>query len=239
MANGDIKYKRILLKISGEALAGEVKNGVEDSAVRKICEVIKNVTEMGVQVGVVIGGGNFWRGRTGGEMDRARADHMGMLATVMNSIALQDGLRQVGVEARVMTAIEIVEVAEPYNIEKAIRHLEKGRVVIIGGGTGAPFFSTDTAAALRAAEIKADALMMMKNIGYIYTDDPKKNPDAQKIYEITYDEILAKKLSVIDFTATSFCMDRKIPIVIFGMEAPDKIADAIRGENIGTIVKEA
>lgn len=239
MVNGDIKYKRILLKVSGEALAGETKNGVEDKAVRKICEVIKNVTEMGVQVGVVIGGGNFWRGRTGGEMDRVRADHMGMLATIMNSIALQDGLRQVGVEARVMTAVEIVEVAEPYNIEKAIRHLEKGRVVIIGGGTGAPFFSTDTAAALRAAEIKADALMMMKNIGYIYTDDPKKNPDAQKIYEITYDEILAKKLSVIDFTATSFCMDRKIPIVIFGMEAPDKIADAIRGENIGTIVKEA
>ncbi len=234
----DIKYKRILLKISGEALSGK-DGSIDDEATRYICGAVKNVCDMGVQVALVIGGGNFWRGRTGGEMDRARADHMGMLATVMNAIAVQDMLRQLGVEARVMTSVEMNAFAEPYNIERARRHLSKGRVVIIGGGTGAPFFSTDTAAALRAAEIEADALMMMKNIGYIYTADPKLDPTAEKIYEITYSEILEKKLAVIDFTATTFCMERKIPVVLFGMNDPYRITDAIKGENIGTIVKEA
>ncbi len=235
----EIKYKRILLKVSGEALSGKGAAGVSDAETREVCKAIKSVVDLGVQVAIVVGAGNFWRGRSGGEMDRVRADHMGMLATVMNSLALQDTMLQMGVDTRVMSAIEMNQIAEVYNIQKARRHLEKGRVVIIAGGTGAPFFSTDTAAALRAAEIEADALVMMKNIGYIYTADPKTNPDAEKMYETTYSEILDKKLSVMDFTATTFCMDRKIPIVLFGMDDADKITDAIKGINIGTIVKEA
>ncbi len=233
------KYKRILLKLSGEALAGEQRFGLNHEVIAPVVEQIVQIHNMGVEVGLVIGGGNFWRGRQGTKMDRTTADQMGMLATVMNSLALQDTMLQMGVDTRVMSAIEMNQIAEVYNIQKARRHLEKGRVVIIAGGTGAPFFSTDTAAALRAAEIEADALVMMKNIGYIYTADPKTNPDAEKMYETTYSEILDKKLSVMDFTATTFCMDRKIPIVLFGMDDADKITDAIKGINIGTIVKEA
>lgn len=232
-------YKRVLLKISGEALAGETKFGIDNAALSRICGSIKEVVQMGIQVGIVVGGGNFWRGRAGGGMDRTRADHMGMLATVINALALQDELERLGVETRVQTAIEMKEIAEPYIRNKAISHLNKGRTVIFGCGLGAPFFSTDTAAALRAAEIDADVLMLAKNIGYIYTDDPKKNPDAQKIYEITYSEMLSKKLAVIDFTATSFCMDRDIPILLFGLDDPKNIVKALKGENIGTLVKEA
>ncbi|MDP4153929.1 MAG: UMP kinase [Bacillota bacterium] len=232
-------YKRVLLKISGEALAGDKKSGLDADTINNICDKIKEIIGMGVQLGIVVGGGNFWRGRNGAEMDRTRADHMGMLATVLNSLALQDALENKGVPTRVMTAIEMKEIAEPYIRNKAVCHLEKGRVVIFGCGLGVPFVSTDTAAALRAAEINADILLLAKNINYIYSDDPKKNPNAEKLLEISYSEILAKRLGVMDATATSFSMDTNMPIMLFGLDDPENLVRAIKGEKIGTIVKEA
>ena len=233
------KYKRILLKISGEALAGEQKTGLDFGVIGQVCDVIKACTELGVQVGVVIGGGNFWRGVKNGEgkMARSRADHMGMLATVMNSLALADALEALGVPVRVQTAIEMRSVAAPYIRSTAIRHLEKGRVVIFGCGTGNPFFSTDTAAVLRAAEIDADVILLAKNIDGVYSADPRKVPDAVKYESITYSDVLAQRLQVMDSTATSLSMDNKIPVLLFALKDPENILRAIMGEKIGTIVQ--
>jgi len=232
------KYKRVLLKLSGEAIAGQGRDILDYKILSEICGVIKHCVESGVQIAIVVGAGNIWRGRQGSNMDRTRADHMGMLATAINALALQDSLEQIGVPTRVLTAIEMKQFAEPYIRNKATSHLEKGRVVIFGCGIGSPFFSTDTAAALRAAEINADVIMMAKNIDGIYTDDPRKNPDAVKLDSISFDEILSEHLAVIDSTAASFCMDNRIPLLIFGLDDPSNIEKAVMGENIGTIVKE-
>ncbi len=231
-----IKYKRVLLKISGEALAGENRFGIDYDVVQKVCEQIKVCVEMGAEIGIVVGGGNFWRGRSGAGMDRTRADHMGMLATVMNSLALCDALLNAGVEARVQTAIEMRQIAEPYIRNKAIRHFEKGRVVIFGCGTGNPFFSTDTAAALRAAEIDAEAILLAKNVDGVYSADPKLDPNAELIREISYLEVLNRELGVMDTTATSLCMDNDIPIVVFGIADPQNIVRTLQGEQLGTLV---
>ena len=234
------KYRRVLLKISGEALAGDAHRGLDFDVIGSVCDVIKRCVEYGVQVGIVVGGGNFWRGiKDGGDrMERTRADHMGMLATVINCLALADSLEQRGVEVRVQTAIEMSRIAEPYIRGKAIRHLEKGRVVIFGCGTGNPFFSTDTGAVLRAAEINADAILLAKNVDGVYSDDPVKNPDAVKFDEITYDEVLSKHLTVMDSTATSLSMDNHIPIILFALKDPENILRVVMGEKIGTVVKE-
>ena len=232
------QYKRILLKLSGEVLAGEQKLGLDFDTVRSICSAIREVTQMGVQVAIVVGGGNFFRGRTGGSMDHTRADHMGMLATVMNSLALADGLEQLGVPVRVQTAITMQQIAEPYIRNRAVRHLEKGRVVIFGCGTGNPFFTTDTAAALRAAEIDADIMFKASNVDGIYDKDPHKYPDAKKYDYLSFTEILAHDLRVMDGTAASLCRDNKLPILVFNLEDPANIVKAVQGENIGTIVKE-
>jgi len=239
MNQGKPVYKRILLKLSGEALARGGKPGeiLNYDFVSEICDVIKECTEMGVQVGIVVGGGNIWRGRQGGKMDRTRADHMGMLATVINSLALQDSLESLGVGTRVMTAIEMKECAEPYIRNKAVSHLNKGLVVIFGCGIGSPFFSTDTAAVLRAAEIGADIVLMAKNVDGVYTADPKTDPSAKKLSEIHYTDILSQRLGAMDSTATSFSMDNKIPILLFGLDEPHNIIRAICGEKIGTIVQ--
>lgn len=233
-------YKRVLLKISGEALAGSKGSGLDFEMIGSVCDVIKQCLDMGVQVGLVVGGGNFWRGakNSGGAMERTRADHMGMLATVINCMALADSLEQRGVEVRVQTAIEMSRIAEPYIRGKAIRHMEKGRVVIFGCGTGNPFFSTDTGAVLRAAEINADAILLAKNVDGVYSDDPAKNPDAVKYDEITYAEVLAKRLMVMDSTATSLSMDNHMPIILFALKDPENIYRVVMGEKIGTIVKE-
>ena len=232
------KYKRILLKISGEALAGEQKTGLDFGVIGQVCDVIKACTELGVQVGVVIGGGNFWRGVKNGEgyIERTRADHMGMLATAMNCMALADVLEQKGVDVRVQTALEIRAVAEPYIRAKAIRHLEKGRVVIFGCGIGCPFFSTDTAAVLRAAEIGAEVILLAKNIDGVYSADPHVDPSAVKYDAITYDEVLAKHLAVMDLTATSLAMENDIPVVVFALADPQNIVRAVMGEPVGTVV---
>lgn len=234
------QYKRVLLKISGEALAGDASRGLDFGVIGQVCNVIKKCTEIGVQVGIVVGGGNFWRGVKDGEgrMERTRADHMGMLATTLNCLALADMLEQTGVEVRVQTAIEMRSIAEPYIRSKAIRHLEKGRVVIFGCGTGNPFFSTDTAAVLRAAEIDADVILLAKNIDGVYSADPNKDPAAVKYDSITYNDILAQHLEVMDSTATSLSMDNKIPVLLFALKDPQNILRAIMGEKIGTIVKE-
>ena len=233
-------YKRILLKVSGEALAGEASRGLDFDVIGKVCDVIKRCTEAGVQIGIVVGGGNFWRGvKDGGDrMERTRADHMGMLATAINCLAVADVLEQKGVDVRVQTAIEMRAVAEPYIRSRAIRHMEKGRVVIFGCGTGNPFFSTDTAAVLRAAEIDADAILLAKNIDGVYSADPNKDASAVKYDSITYDEVLAKHLAVMDSTATSLSMDNRIPIHVFALKDPQNIIRALKGEKIGTIVKE-
>ncbi|MGM9662208.1 MAG: UMP kinase [Oscillospiraceae bacterium] len=235
------KYKRVLLKISGEALAGEKHFGLDFEVIGRVCDVIKRCAEMGVEVGIVIGGGNFWRGVKNGEgyIERTRADHMGMLATAMNCMAVADVLEQKGVPVRIMTALEIREVAEPYIRARAVRHLEKGRVVLFGCGIGSPFFSTDTAAVLRAAEINADVILLAKNIDGVYDSDPAKNPAAEKFDAITYEEVLARHLAVMDSTATSLSMDNHIPVLVFALKDPENIIRAIRGEQIGTIVKEA
>ena len=234
------KYKRVLLKISGEALAGEKKFGLDFEVMGRVADVIRECVEMGVQVGVVIGGGNFWRGVKNGEgyIERTRADHMGMLATTMNCMAMADVLEQKGVDVRVQTALEIRAVAEPYIRARAIRHLEKGRVVIFGCGTGNPFFSTDTAAVLRAAEINAEVILLAKNIDGVYDSDPAKNADARKFDAITYDDVLAMHLAVMDSTATSLSMDNHIPVLVFALKDPYNIVRAVKGERIGTIVKE-
>ena len=234
------KYKRVLLKISGEALAGEKHFGLDFGVMGQVADVIKECVEMGVQVGIVIGGGNFWRGVKNGEgyIERTRADHMGMLATAMNCMAMADVLEQKGVDVRVQTALEIKEVAEPYIRARAIRHLEKGRVVIFGAGTGNPYFSTDTAAVLRAAEIGADVILLAKNVDGVYSADPVKDPNAVKYDTISYDDVLAQHLAVMDSTATSLSMDNHIPVLLFALKDPRNIIRALCGENVGTIVKE-
>jgi uridylate kinase len=233
-------YKRVLLKISGEALAGSQRTGLDFQVIGQVCDVIKQCVELGVQVGIVIGGGNFWRGTKdgGGKMERTRADQMGMLATVLNCLAVADVMEQKGMAVRVQTAIEMRAVAEPYIRSRAIRHLEKGRVVIFGCGTGNPFFSTDTAAVLRAAEINADVILLAKNVDGVYTADPVKDPTAVKFDSITYDDVLAKHLGVMDSTATSLSMDNHIPVLLFALKNPGNILKAVCGEKIGTIVKE-
>ena len=233
------KYKRVVLKLSGESLAGEQGFGINPTVVEAIAKQIKRVHETGIDVAIVVGGGNIWRGLAGSAkgMDRAQADYMGMLATRMNALAMQDGLQQVGVNSRVQTAIEMRQVAEPYIRGKAIRHMEKGRVVIFGAGTGNPYFSTDTTAALRAAEIKADVILMgKKGTDGIYDSDPNKNPDAKKFDTLSYSEILARRLAIMDSTATSLCMDNDIPLVVFNIEDYENIYRAAVGETIGTTV---
>ena len=234
------QYKRVLLKISGEALAGDKHFGLDFDVIGNVCDVVKQCVEMGVEVGIVIGGGNFWRGvKNGtGKMERTRADHMGMLATVMNCLAVADVLEQKGVPVRVQTAIEMRAIAEPYIRLRAVHQLEKGSVVIFGCGTGNPYFSTDTAAVLRAAEINADVILLAKNVDGVYDSDPVKNPDAKKYDQISYDDVLAQHLSVMDSTATSLSMDNKIPVLLFALEDPQNIIRAICGEKVGTIVKE-
>ena len=234
------KYKRVLLKISGEALAGSMSRGLDFDVIGNVCDAIKKCSDLGVEVGVVIGGGNFWRGlKDGGDrMERTRADHMGMLATAINALAIADTLEQKGVDVRVQTAIEMRSVAEPYIRSKANRHLEKGRVVIFGCGTGNPFFSTDTAAVLRAAEIGAEVILLAKNIDGVYSADPNLDPTAVKYDSITYDDMLAQRLQVMDSTATSLSMDNQIPILLFALKDPENIVRAVMGEKIGTIVKE-
>ena len=234
------QYKRVLLKVSGEALAGDASRGLDFDVIGQVCDVIKKCTETGVQVGIVVGGGNFWRGlKDGGDrMERTRADHMGMLATAINALAIADVLEQKGVDVRVQTAIEMRAVAEPYIRSKAIRHMEKGRVVIFGCGTGNPYFSTDTAAVLRAAEIDADAILLAKNIDGVYSADPRKDPTAVKYDSISYDDVLAQHLEVMDTTATSLSMDNKIPVILFALKDPENIYRVVMGEKIGTIVKE-
>ena len=235
----DKKYKRIVLKLSGEAMAGEKGFGIDPTVVYSLAKQIKEVVEHGVEVAVVNGGGNIWRGLAGSAkgMDRAAADYMGMMATVMNALALQDALEKMDVDTRVQTAIEMRQVAEPYIRRKAIRHMEKGRVVIFGAGTGNPYFSTDTTAALRAAEIEADVILMAKKgTDGMYDSDPNKNPDAKKFDKLTYIEILNKGLQVMDTTATSLCMDNKIPLLVFNIDDHKNIVKAALGEDIGTTV---
>ena len=235
----EIKYKRVLVKISGEALAGEAGFGLDKNVIDKVVDAISEAVNLGCQVGIVVGGGNFWRGaKNGVGMERTRADHMGMLATTMNSLALADAFEQRGVPVRVQTAIEMRAIAEPYIRLRAVRHLEKGRVVIFGCGMGNPYFSTDTVAVLRGAEINADVIMMAKNIDGIYDSDPRKNPDAKRFDEITYKEILSRGLAALDSTATSLSMDNKIPVLLFALEDPQNIVRVIRGEKIGTIVHQ-
>ncbi len=230
-------YKRILLKLSGEALAGTKGTGLDFDKVLEICASVKKCVDLGTQVGIVVGGGNFWRGRSSGKMDRTRADHMGMLATVINALALADALEQLGVDVRVQTAIEMSKIAEPYIRNRAIRHLEKGRVVIFGCGTGNPFFSTDTGATLRAVEIDADIIFKATNVDGVYDSDPKLNPDAKRYTKISQMEVLDKGLKVMDSTAASLSMDNDMPILVFSLEDPDNIVKALCGEDIGTIVK--
>ena len=231
------KFKRVLLKLSGEALAKDVDGIYNHGFIDEIAATVKKCINAGVEIGVVVGAGNIWRGRQGVNMDRVRADHMGMLATVINSLALQDAFERAGVTTRVMTAIEMNAMAEPYIRNRAVRHLEKGRVTIFGCGLGSPYFSTDTAAVLRAAEIGADVVLLAKNIDGVYTADPRKDASATKIDEITYQEILSRGLAAMDSTATSFCMDNHIPILVFGLDNPENIYRAVMGEEIGTIVK--
>ncbi len=230
-------YKRAIIKLSGEALAGEKGFGIDQSVVEYVVSQIKKVTEKGIEVGLIIGGGNFWRGRQAPTMDRSAADHMGMLATVMNSLAMQDALEAAGIPTRVQTALTITRVAEPYILRKALRHFEKGRVVIFACGTGNPFFSTDTGAALRAAEVNADVLLCAKNIDGVYDSDPRKNPDAKKLDEIAYIDVIKKGLQAMDTTAISLCMENNIPIIVFALNEQDSIVKALNGEKIGTIIK--
>ncbi len=236
----EAKYKRVLIKISGEALAGDRKFGLNFDVIGPVCDVIKKCNEIGIEIGIVVGGGNFWRGVKdgGGKMERSRADHMGMLATTINSLALADALEQRGVDVRVQTAIEMNKIAEPYIRNRAIRHLEKARVVIFGCGTGNPYFSTDTAAVLRAAEIGADVILLAKNVDGVYDSDPAVNPDAKKYETLTYMEVLNQGLGVMDTTATSLSMDNHIPILVFALKDPENIYRAAMGEKIGTIVQE-
>jgi uridylate kinase len=231
-----VKYKRIMLKLSGEALAGENGYGIDFDVANRIAEEIKEIVDLGLEVGVVVGAGNIWRGRNGEGMDRTTADYMGMLATCINSLALQDSLENIGVLTRVQTAIEMKQIAEPFIRRRAMRHLEKGRVVIFAAGTGNPYFSTDTAAALRAAEIEADVILLAKKVDGVYNKDPHKYADAVKYDKLSYIEVLDKNLQVMDSTATSLCMDNSIPIIVFGLDIPGNIKRAVSGEKIGTLV---
>lgn len=233
-----LKYKRILLKLSGEALSGEQKFGLDYDVVQRICESIKKCTELGAEVAIVVGGGNFWRGRSSGKMDRTRADHMGMLGTVINALALADALEQLEVPVRVQTAIAMQQVAEPYVLGRAVRHLEKGRVVVFGCGTGNPFFSTDTASSLRAAEIGAQIMMKATMVDGVYDKDPHKYDDAVKYDTLTFSEVLNKELAVMDMTAASMCKDNHIPVLVFDIGQPDNLVRAVQGEDIGTLVTE-
>lgn len=230
------KYKRILLKLSGESLAGEAKHGIDFDTVLAYCEPIKKLVEKGVQVAVVVGGGNFWRGRSSGEMDRTRADHMGMLATTINALGVADALEQIGVDVRVQTAISMREVAEPYIRNRALRHLEKGRVVIFGCGTGNPFFSTDTAAALRAAEIEAEIILKATLVDGVYDKDPNTYIDAVKYDQLSFQEVLEKDLKVIDSTAAAICKDNNIGLMVFSILDPENIYDAVCDTRVGTLV---
>jgi uridylate kinase len=235
-------YKRVLIKVSGEALAGKPEGGkgrgfgLSQDMLTDVAKHIALIHEMGVEVAIVVGGGNFWRGAQSKSMDRTRADHMGMLATVMNSLALADALEQQDLDVRVQTAIEMRQIAEPYIRNRAIRHLEKGRVVIFGCGTGNPFFTTDTAAALRAVEIDADVILLAKNVDAVYDSDPAKNPDAKRFTELTHDEVLRRDLKVMDSTAASLCRDNGVKIHVFGISDPDNILRAVRGEAVGTLI---
>ncbi len=230
------KYKRILIKLSGEALAGKKGHGLDESVISRVVEEIARVHEMGVQIALVIGGGNFWRGREGKEMDRTTADHMGMLATVMNSLAMMDALEQRGIPTRVQTALIMTSVAEPYILRKTLHHFEKGRIVIMACGTGNPYCSTDTAAAQRACEIQADLLLMAKNIDGIYDSDPKTHPEAKKYEHIKYIDIINNGIKAMDTTAATMCMENNIPVLAFGLDEKDSIIRAVCGEKLGTVI---
>ena len=232
------KYRRILLKVSGEALAGDKKTGLDFGVLGTVSQAVGRCVEQGIQIGIVVGGGNFWRGAKDGfgRMDRTRADHMGMVATVINALAMADALERHGVDVRVMTALDMRSIAEPYVRLRAVRHLEKRRVVIFACGTGNPFFSTDTAAVLRAVEIDAEVILLAKNIDGVYDDDPAINPRAKKFNSLSYDEMLARHLHVMDSTATSLSMDNNIPVILFALKDPENICRVVAGEKIGTIV---
>ena len=232
----ELKYKRVLLKLSGEALAGEKKSGLDFDVITPICRAVKRCADAGVEIGIVVGGGNFWRGRSSGAMDRTRADHIGMLATAMNALALADALEHLGCEVRVQTAITMTKVAEPYIRSRAIRHFEKGRIIIFGCGTGNPFFSTDTAAALRAAEIEADILMKATMVDGVYDKDPHRFPDAVKYEKLSYTEVINAQLGVMDTTAAALCRDNGMTMLVFDLSRPDNIYDACMGESVGTLV---
>jgi uridylate kinase len=229
-------YKRVLLKLSGEALAGDNKTGIDVDVLGKICDSIKEVHDLGVQVAIVVGGGNFWRGKYGKDMVKTSADYMGMLATTMNGLALQDALEKRGIDTRLQTAIEMRQLAEPFISRRAIRHLDKGRIVIFSCGTGSPYFSTDTAASLRALEIQADVILVAKTIDGVYSADPKIDPNAVKYDNITYKQILEEDLKVMDSTSISLCKDNNMPLVVFAMKEPENIVRAVKGENVGTVV---
>ena len=231
------KYQRVLLKLSGESLAGSQGSGIDFDVVQKICEPIRECVQMGVQIGLVVGGGKFWRGRSSGKMDRTRADHMGMLATVMNALGVAEVLEQMGVDCRVQTAMAMPQVAELYVRNKAVRHLEKGRVTVFGCGTGNPFFSTDTAAALRAVEIGADIILKATMVDGVYDSDPKKNPHAVRYDALSFLEVLNQGLQVMDSTAASLCMDNRMPLLVFSLDDPQNIVRAIQGEPVGTLVR--
>ncbi|HHV27265.1 UMP kinase [Anaerosalibacter bizertensis] len=233
------KYKRVVLKLSGEALSGKKGFGIDENTITKISNEIKRLNEIGVEVAIVVGGGNFWRGRSSKGMDRTTSDYMGMLGTVINALALQDALETMGVITRVQTAIEMRQIAEPYIRRRAIRHLEKGRVVIFAAGSGNPYFTTDTAAALRAAEIEADVMLLAKKgVDGVYDSDPHENISAKKFEHLRYIDVLNLGLGVMDSTATSLCMDNKIPLIVFGIDSPDNILNVVLGEKIGTEIKE-
>lgn len=232
-----VKYKRILLKMSGEALAGNGRFGIDVDTLSRICDKIKEAYDLGIQIAIVIGGGNFWRGRSGKGMDRTTADYMGMLATTINCLALQDALESRGIDVRTQSAIEMRQIAEPYIRKRAVRHLEKGRIVIFACGTGNPYFSTDTAAALRAAEIDAQVILKATNVDGVYDSDPSKNINAIKYEKLSHSDILSQRLGVMDSTAASLCRDNDIPIIVFNLGDPENIVRAIKGEKVGTIIE--
>ena len=232
----ETKFKRVLIKISGEALAGDKGVGFDDATLKSVSQSVKDVYDLGVEICVVVGGGNIWRGRSGENMDRTRADHMGMLATAINALALCSAFENAGIPTRVQTSIDMHQIAEPYIRGRAVRHLEKGRVVIFGCGTGNPFMSTDTAAALRAVEMEADVILLAKNVDAVYDSDPNKNPNAKKFDKLSYTDILSMNLGVMDSTAASMCRDNNMPVLVFGIDKPGNIMKAVKGEKIGTFV---
>ena len=232
----EAKYKRVILKISGEALSSPGEN-IDFDIVAIVAKQVAEISDMGVEVCIIVGGGNIWRGRQGKHMDRVTADHMGMLATVINSLAIQDALEAMGKQVRLQTAIEMIKIAEPFIRRKAVRHLEKGRIVIFACGTGNPYFTTDTATALRAAEMEADLILLAKNVDGVYDSDPKKNPDAKKFDEISYLEVISRGLQAMDTTAVTLCMENNIPILAFGLSEKESIKRAVLGEKMGTLIR--